>query len=67
MSETIGPIVTDLESHKARHEFLHRMLDELVADWIVHTDGRPSRNTLLDLMKWSSAQTKNPDGQHGGE
>lgn len=57
--------VTDFESHRARHRYLHRMLDELVADWIRHTDGRPSKNSVLDLMKWANGQRDNPDGPHG--
>jgi len=41
--------VTDLESHKARHVFLHRMLDELLGDWITHTGGGFLRNA-----KWTN-------------
>ncbi len=60
-------VVKDLESHKQRHEQLHRMLDELVADWITHTNGRPSGSTVMDLIEWSHIQTKLPDGPHGEE
>ena len=56
-----GP-VTDLESHKRRHVFLHRMLDELLADWIEHTEGRPSE--MDRFLIWSCEQTKNPTGPH---
>jgi hypothetical protein len=48
------------EQHKARHQLLHENLDELIADWIWQTDALPSKNTVLDLMKWSHEQTKNP-------
>ena len=48
------------KEHIARHEFLHRALDELVADFIMHTNGLPSKSTLLDLMSWSCLQTKTP-------
>jgi len=56
--------VTDLESHKRRHVFLHRMLDELLADWITHTGGRPSQGQLDEFLYWSSQQTKHPTGPH---
>jgi len=48
------------EEHKARHVELHKALDELVADFIRHTGGMPSRTTLTDLMGWSWTQTLNP-------
>ncbi len=56
-----GP-VTDLESHKARHVFLHRMLDELLADWITHTGGRPSE--MEGFLSWSNEQRTDPTGPH---
>jgi hypothetical protein len=46
--------------HKQRHVELHRALDELIADWITHTDKRPSSATVFDLMSWSHEQTQNP-------
>jgi hypothetical protein len=49
------------EEHKARHELLHKHLDELVADFISLTDRLPSMTTLLEFMKWSYAQTIKPD------
>lgn len=48
------------EEHIARHKELHKALDELVADWIVHTKGRPNEGTIMDLIVWSHTQTKNP-------
>jgi hypothetical protein len=48
------------EQHGARHVELHKALDELVADFIRHTDRMPSRTPLSDLMSWSFAQTLNP-------
>ncbi len=48
------------EEHKERHVELHKMLDELVTDFISHTGNLPSKTTLMDLMKWSYEQTKNP-------
>lgn len=49
--------------HKERHELLHRMLDELVADYIWHTTGTLSRTTLLDFIKWSAEQKRKSDGE----
>ena len=48
--------------HKRRHEELHRSLDELFADYIIH---HPKETIYLDmpykkLMEWSFEQTKNP-------
>lgn len=56
--------VTDLESHKKRHVFLHRMLDELLADWITHTGGRPSNCPCDEFLKWANEQRTNPTGPH---
>jgi len=46
--------------HIKTHKLLHKCLDELVADWITHTEGRPSANTVLDLMTWSCTQLEDP-------
>jgi len=46
--------------HKIRHEELHKMLDELVADMITHTNMLPSETTVLGLMRWSAEQIDNP-------
>jgi hypothetical protein len=48
------------ENHKERHIFLHRCLDELVADMIKHTTMLPSNTNIISLMKWSNQQTKSP-------
>lgn len=52
-----------LEEHRARHQELHRMLDELVADFINHQPRE--RHGFLDvtigeLMEWSFEQSKDP-------
>ncbi len=52
----------ELTEHKERHELLHRMLDELFADYMNH---HPKQVEFLkmpigDLMKWSYSQTINP-------
>jgi len=48
------------ENHKQIHKELHSSLDKLCADFIRHTEKLPSDITLLEFMKWSSEQTKNP-------
>ena len=48
------------KQHKARHEKLHKMLDELTADFIKHTGKRPSITPLLEFMEWSFVQTQTP-------
>ena len=53
------------EEHKKRHAELHKAMDELLADWIGATEGLPSKASILDLVKWSHAQTKNPDHDSG--
>lgn len=50
------------DEHIARHKALHGSLDELAADFIQHVDGfLPSHATVMELMKWSSKQAKEPD------
>jgi len=51
------------DEHIKRHKELHERLDELVADFITHTQGLPSKTSLMDLMEWSFEQTKNPTGE----
>lgn len=46
--------------HIKRHLKLHKYFDELLADFIRHTNGVPSKSTLLELLKWSHSQTINP-------
>lgn len=53
-------IVPEEQEHKDRHIMLHRHLDELVADFITHTEKLPSKTTLFELMQWAHCQTKNP-------
>jgi len=48
------------EQHKKRHEELHKCLDELVADFILHSEKRPSETSVMELMQWSHNQTINP-------
>ena len=46
--------------HKKRHVELHRMFDELIADFIAVTGKLPSQTALLELMEWSFKQTTEP-------
>jgi hypothetical protein len=49
------------DEHRERHVLLHQMLDELIADYLAHVrEARPSNTTLMQLMKWSHAQTQEP-------
>lgn len=55
----------EVVNHQQRHKELHNALDELVADFITHTKGMPSRRTILELIQWSAEQAA-MDAQ-GGE
>jgi hypothetical protein len=49
------------EEHRQRHIELHRYLDELLADYLMHNSGSlPSTTTIMDLMRWSYLQTQDP-------
>jgi hypothetical protein len=48
------------EEHKKRHRELHDALDELVADFIRHTEKSLGSTTIVELLLWSHEQTKNP-------
>lgn len=49
------------EQHMVRHKDLHTMLDELLADFILHHPrARPSQLLLMELMEWSARQTTEP-------
>ncbi|HSZ58639.1 MAG TPA: hypothetical protein VK797_23425 [Tepidisphaeraceae bacterium] len=50
-----------LQEHKDRHKFLHKALDELAADYLIHQrDKGLSDTSVLDLIEWSSEQTRDP-------
>ncbi len=54
------------KKHMERHRELHKALDELVADWISHTEKLPSRSTVMELMQWSYEQTTKPAEKEDG-
>lgn len=56
-TDPIGTKPLTHEEHTERHRFLHRCLDELIADWIGHTRRLPSKATVRALMQWSYEQT----------
>lgn len=51
--------IKKLQTHQERHIFLHKYLDELLADFIMHTEKLPSKTTLVEFMEWSYSQTLN--------
>ena len=57
----------NLEDHKARHVELHQKLDELIADFIAHTEGLPSQTTLMEFLQWSHQQTLEPSPGKGDD
>ena len=56
----------DEKEHKDRHMVLHGHLDELIADWISHSEGgvKPTKNPVVDLIRWSHQQSEKPDHQN---
>lgn len=55
------------DEHTERHKLLHRELDELVADFIRHTQQLPSKTTLVEFLHWSHTQTINATEEQKGE
>ena len=49
------------EEHQKIHDELHGELDTLVADFINCTGKLPTKTTIMELIKWSYGQIKNPD------
>lgn len=46
--------------HRQRHLRLHNSIDELAADYMVHTNHRLSTSTVMELLRWSHEQTEHP-------
>ena len=55
------------EQHITTHKELHKYFDELIADFIDHTDRLPSETTVMELMEWSWRQCNKPDWQEGDD
>lgn len=51
------------EEHKAKHEELHKHLDELTGDFLFQTNKLPTEASIMDLLEWSHAQTLTPTGE----
>ena len=52
----------EYEKHVQRHDELHLMLDELIADYLYHNTGSlMSDTTIMELLIWSYRQTINPE------
>lgn len=51
------------EEHIERHKLLHRMLDELFADFIQNHPVEHGflNRSIYELLEWSFKQTKEPD------
>lgn len=52
-----GAKMTD-EEHLKRHIELHKMFDELTADYIKNTDKSLTESSIMDLIHWSFEQTQ---------
>lgn len=48
------------KEHRDRHIELHKALDELITDFIMHTGNLPSKTGLMLLMEWSAEQAQEP-------
>jgi hypothetical protein len=49
------------DEHRERHQLLHKMFDELAADYLLHHDSAHLTNTtLVQLLEWAYAQTLEP-------
>lgn len=42
------------------HKEWHKILDRMIADYILCTEKRLSNTTLMEFMEWSHKQTINP-------
>jgi hypothetical protein len=55
------------DEHRARHELLHQMFDELLADYLTCNRGKvPSMTTVMELVTWSHQQTIEPQTEPTG-
>ncbi len=50
--------------HLKKHKELHRALDELLTDFIQHTEKLPSKTTLMEFLQWSGNQIQEEGPNH---
>ncbi len=55
------------QQHQRRHIELFNALDELIADFITHTNKTLGKTNLIDLMMWAGRQAKTQQGEGHGE
>ena len=48
------------QTHQERHVFLHKHLDELLADYINETEKLISETKFWEFIEWSHLQTMSP-------
>ena len=48
------------KEHKLIHISLHKNLDQLIADFIFHTEKLLSETSVMEFLEWSYTQTKEP-------
>jgi hypothetical protein len=48
------------KEHIAQHIKWHEAINELIKDFVLHTNQSPRETSLLTLLEWSYCQTKNP-------
>lgn len=46
--------------HKKMHESMLRSLEQLVEDFVLHTDADVKRTSIHLLLRWARAEAKNP-------
>ena len=56
-----NPNAPPMPSHLKRHQILHKALDELIAEFIMHGGGKINESTVYNLMEWSAKQLDGPD------
>lgn len=53
-------LIVSPAKHKKIHKELHKSLDQLLADFIYHTEKLPSKTNLIEFLEWSYEQTIEP-------
>jgi hypothetical protein len=58
----LSDLPDDNVRHRLRHMALHKLLDELAADYLINNPGNLLSDTsIMTLIGWSHKQTKEPD------